>query len=128
MPARRKARGRASAKGRRRGRWSAEVTRHSDALDLESRVFTRSPRAIAASLTRSAQRSRRRKAGPYQSAMSMLTFYINRAGRGLSAARRAKLERAKDELRALHDRAARPAARGSMKRATRKRTSRHSRL
>ena len=120
MPARKTARGRASAKGRRRGRWSAEVTRHSDALDLESRVFTRSPRAIAASLTRSAQRSRRRKAGPYQSAMSMLTFYINRAGRGLSAARRAKLERAKDELRALHGRA----ARGGTKPATRKRTSR----
>jgi Protein of unknown function (DUF3175) len=94
MPARKTARGRASAKGRRRGRWSAEVTRHSGALDLESRAFTRSPREIAASLTRSAQRSRRRKAGPYQSAMSMLTFYINRAGRGLSAARRAKLERA----------------------------------
>ena len=85
-------------------RWSAEVTRHSDALDLESRVFTKSPREIAASLTRSAARSRRRKAAPYQSAMSMLTFYINRAGRGLSASRRAKLEQAKDELRKLHRR------------------------
>jgi Protein of unknown function (DUF3175) len=85
-------------------RWSAEVTRHSDALDLESRVFTKSPPEIAASLMRSAQRSCRRKAGPYQSAMSMLTFYINRGGRGLSAARRAKLERAKDELRKRHGR------------------------
>src|SRR5262245_13671168 len=85
-------------------RWSAEVTGRSDALDLESRVFTKSPRAIAASLSRSAARSRRRKAGAYQSAMSMLTFYINRAGRGLSGARRAKLERAKDELRRMHGR------------------------
>jgi hypothetical protein len=80
----------------RNGRyWSAEVTRRSNALDLEPRVFGRSPRAIAASLKRSAERSRRRKAGPYASAMSMLNFYINRAGRGLTAARKVKLERAK---------------------------------
>jgi hypothetical protein len=90
------------------------VTRRSDALDLESGVFRKSPREIAVSLTRSAQRSRRRKAGPYQSAMSMLTFFINRAGRGLSASRRAKLERAKEELRKLHGR---PAGRATRSRA-----------
>jgi hypothetical protein len=93
------------------------VTRHSDALDLESRVFTKSPREIAASLTRSAQRSRRRKSSPYQSAMSMLTFFINRAGRGLSASRRTKLERAKDELRKMHDRPPRPSRRTARSRA-----------
>jgi hypothetical protein len=84
--------------------WSAEVTRRSNALDLEPQVFQRSPRDIAASLKRSAERSRRRKAGAYQSAMSMLTFYINRAGRGLSASRRSRLERAKTELRRLFGR------------------------
>lgn len=89
----------------RKGRyWSAEVTRRSNALDLEQRVFGRSPRGIAASLKRSAERSRRRKAGPYASAMSMLNFYINRAGRGLTAARKANLERAKQELRKLYGR------------------------
>jgi hypothetical protein len=99
MPARKTARSRKKQSRRpgSRRRWSAEVTRRSDALDLESRVFTKTPRQIATSLMRSAERRRRRKAGPYQSAMSMLTFYINRAGRGLSASRRGKLERAKDE-------------------------------
>jgi hypothetical protein len=103
MPARKTTRSRKTQPRRARTgrRWSAEVTRRSDALDLESRVFTKTPRQIAASLMRSARRSHRRKAGPYQSAMSMLTFYINRAGRGLSASRRAKHERAKDELRKL---------------------------
>ena len=86
-------------------RWSADVTRKSNALDLEAGVFRlRSARAIAASLKRSAERSRRRKAGAYQSAMSMLSFYVNRAGRGLKPAQRRKLERAKDELRRLFDR------------------------
>jgi uncharacterized protein DUF3175 len=81
--------------------WSQRVTRESDALDLERGVFTlASPHAIALSLKRSALRSRRRKANPYRSALSMLTFYVNRAGRTLSAARRRKLERAKHELRA----------------------------
>lgn len=89
----------------RKGRyWSAEVTRRSNALDLEPRVFQGSPRTIAASLKRSAERSRRRKAEPFQSAMSMLNFYINRAGRGLSATRKASLERAKQELRKLYGR------------------------
>jgi len=86
-------------------RWSQEVTRRSNALDLEKAVFKmRSPRAIAQSLRRSAERSRRKKAGPFQSAMSMLNLYINRAGRGLAASRRRALERAKQELRRLYHR------------------------
>jgi hypothetical protein len=81
-------------------KWSQEVTRTSNALDLEAKVFTlRSPKAVAASLKRSALRSKRRKASPYQSAVSMLNFYINRAGLGLSPSRKAVLERAKGELR-----------------------------
>jgi hypothetical protein len=76
------------------------VTRHSDALDLEHAVFKRrGAKAIAASLKRSAEASHRRKGTPYQSAMSMLTFYINRAGRDLPAERKRVLERAKSELR-----------------------------
>ncbi len=83
-------------------RWSQRVTKESNALDLEPGVFTwRDPRRIAASLKRSAEQSDRRKAPPYQSAMSMLTFYLNRAGRGLDPAQRAILEQAKAELRAL---------------------------
>jgi hypothetical protein len=81
------------------------VTRESDALDLKKGVFSkRSPKAIALSLKRSAERSRRRKSDPYRSAMSMLTFYINRAGDTLSAAQRKRLEAAKDELRSLFKR------------------------
>jgi hypothetical protein len=81
-------------------RWSARVTRESDALDLKGGVFKlRDPKRIAASLKRSAQRSRRRKANPYRSALSMLTFYINRAGKNLPASRRKTLQRAKVELR-----------------------------
>jgi len=80
-------------------RWSQRVTRESDALDLERGVFTKSPKAIARSLKRSAERSRRRKSKPYRSAMSMLTFYINRAGHQLTRAQRARLQAAKDELR-----------------------------
>jgi len=84
--------------------WSAAVTRHSNALDLQSRVFTlTNPRQIAASLKRSAENSRRRKGGPYQSAMSMLNFYINRAGRNLPGKQKAVLGRAKKELqKAFH--------------------------
>jgi hypothetical protein len=79
------------------------VTTTSNALDLERKVFKRpTPRAIAASLKRSAERSRRRKGTPYQSAMSMLNFYINRAGRNLPASRRRTLEAAKRELRRLY--------------------------
>ncbi len=81
-------------------RWSARVTEHSNALDLEPKVFrSRSPRKIALSLKQSAEHSKRRKAKPYQSAMSMLNFYINRAGKNLSKSRKRTLERAKDELR-----------------------------
>jgi hypothetical protein len=81
-------------------RGSQAVTEHSHALDLEADVFTLAdPREIAASLKLSAQRSRRRKSEPYRSAMSMLTFYINRAGANLPAKRRRVLERAKAELR-----------------------------
>lgn len=93
--ARRKTKTRASPR-----RWSGRVTRESDALDLKKGVFSkRSPRAIALSLKRSAERSHRRKSDPYRSAMSMLTFYINRAGKSLPTGRRAILNRAKDELR-----------------------------
>ena len=81
-------------------RWSGEVTRNSNALDLEPGVFTwKDPKRIAGSLKRSAERSTRRKADPYRSALSMLTFYINRAGRNLPAAQRRTLQRAKAELR-----------------------------
>jgi hypothetical protein len=85
--------------------WSAEVTRRSDALTLDRGVFTGvDPRKIAASLKRSAERSRRRKGTPYQSAMSMLNFYLNRAGKNVSGKQRRVLERAKRELRALFGR------------------------
>ena len=81
-------------------RWSQHVTETSDALDLKKGVFSlRDPKKIAASLKRSAERSKRRKANPYRSALSMLTFYINRAGRSLPASRRKILTRAKDELK-----------------------------
>ena len=83
--------------------WSQQVTRHSNALDLEPGVFTLDdPREIALSLRRSAERSERRKAGPFRSAMSMLQFYINRAGANLPAKDRERLEMAKDELRGLY--------------------------
>jgi hypothetical protein len=83
-------------------RWSHDVTKKSDALDLEPSVFTKDdPRAIASSLKRSAEQSRRRKSDPYRSAMSMLVFYMNRAGKNLPKQRREKLEAAKDELRSL---------------------------
>jgi len=89
----------------KRQRWSQKVTESSNALDLEAGVFTwDDPRQIALSLQRSAERSDRRKASPFRSAMSMLTFYINRAGTKLSAAQRERLELAKDELRELYGR------------------------
>jgi Protein of unknown function (DUF3175) len=92
---------------RRTGRrWSHEVMERSDALDLEPGVFRKpSARAIALSLRRSAEGSRRRKADPFRSAMSMLSFYINRAGRNLAPGRRRTLQAAKDELRRLYGRA-----------------------
>jgi hypothetical protein len=87
-------------------RWSQRVTRESNALDLERGVFSQGdPRKIALSLKRSAERSARRKSAPFRSAMSMLVFYINRAGRTLPAAQRRRLEKAKEELRGLYGRA-----------------------
>ena len=86
-------------------RWSDRVTKNSNALDLERAVFTSGDaHRIAMSLKRSAERSKRRKATPYQSAMSMLTFYINRAGKGLPQRKLRVLERAKGELRKVFGR------------------------
>lgn len=86
-------------------RWSQHVTQTSHALDLEPGVFTkRNPRAVALSLKRSAEASHERKADPFRSAMSMLNFYLNRAGKRLPAQRRKVLEQAKDELRAVFHR------------------------
>lgn len=100
---RKKAKSTAKTSQRKGKRWSQRVTQESHALMLEEGVFTLgSPRAIAASLKRSADESRQRKSEPYRSAMSMLVFYINRAGKGLSRTRKAKLEKAKDELRHLY--------------------------
>lgn len=83
-------------------RWSSRVTKNSNALDLEPGVFTWSdPKRIAASLKRSAEDSTRRKAPPFQSAMSMLNFYINRAGKSLAVDRKTVLNQARDELRRL---------------------------
>ena len=81
-------------------KWSSEVTKHSNALDLQPEVFKGSPGQIAKSLKESAELSKRRKSSPYRSAMSMLTFYINRGGKNLLPADRKRLEEAKDELRA----------------------------
>src|SRR5207249_10262217 len=97
-----------SSKGRgesKNRRWSARVTKHSNALDLQPKVFrSTNPRRIALSLKRSAQSSKRRKGTPYQSAMSMLNFYINRAGKALPKKQKRILERTKDELRDLFGR------------------------
>jgi len=96
----------AKAKTRSKRKWSGAVTHGSDALDLRKGVFRGTPRAIALSLKRSAERSSRRKAGPFQSAMSMLNFYINRGGKNLTAQQKTKLSKAKDELRKAFHRAA----------------------
>jgi translation initiation factor 2 alpha subunit (eIF-2alpha) len=91
-------------------KWSAQVTRTSHALDLDGGIFTsRDPKRVALSLKRAADHSRRRKSDPYRSAMSMLNFYINRAGRNLSDSRKRLLERAKDELRRLYGKSSRTA-------------------
>ncbi|MGB8340707.1 MAG: DUF3175 domain-containing protein [Chthoniobacterales bacterium] len=93
-------------KARQSPRWSGKVTRRTNALDLEPGVFTfKDPRRIALSLKRSAESSTRRKAAPFQSAMSMLNFYINRAGSGLSVRQKGILEKAKDQLRRAYGRA-----------------------
>ena len=92
-------------------RWSHDVTEQSRALDLEKGVFTLpDPKEIAASLKRSAKASKRRKASPFRSAMSMLVFYINRAGKNLSTADREPLEKAKDELRKAFGKTPKPDA------------------
>ena len=102
--ARRKA-GSPTSRGRTGKRWSQRVTETSDALDLKKGVFSlKDAKKIAASLKRSAQHSRRRKSDPYRSAMSMLTFYMNRAGKNLPASRKRILAKAKDELRAAFGR------------------------
>jgi hypothetical protein len=91
---------RKSTPRQRNRRWSAKVTRHSDALDLEHDVFkSKDPHKIACSLKHSAEHSNRRKGAPYQSAMSMLNFYINRAGKNLPKKQKRILENAKQELR-----------------------------
>jgi len=94
-----------AGKRRQSKKWSAAVTRHSNALDLERKVFAKkTPREIARSLKRSAERSGRRKSSPYRSAMSMLTFYINRAGKKLPKSQLHVLERAKGELSKVFER------------------------
>ena len=99
-PARRKSKPTPSGRRSAGRRWSGRVTRESDALDLKKGVFKlASAKGIAASLKRSAESSHRRKSDPYRSALSMLVFYINRAGKNLPAARRRTLEQAKTELR-----------------------------
>jgi translation initiation factor 2 alpha subunit (eIF-2alpha) len=86
-------------------KWSQDVTEHSNALDLDRDVFTRDdPKSIALSLKRSAEQSKRRKGSPFRSAMSMLTFYINRAGKDLPTTQKKVLEKAKEELRAAFGR------------------------
>jgi len=92
----------ATRKPRQPRKWSTKVTETSDAMDLEDGVFkSDSPNSIAMSVKRSAERSHRRKSSPFRSAMSMLNFYINRAGKNLSASRRKVLEQAKEQLRML---------------------------
>ena len=107
----------------RKKRWSQRVTQTSDALTLEEGVFTRaSSRGIALSLKRSADRSHKRKSSPYRSAMSMLTFYGNRAGKTLPASSKRKLEGAKEELRKLYGKP--PEKKAAKKTAAKKKTAR----
>ncbi|THD48192.1 MAG: DUF3175 domain-containing protein [Bradyrhizobium sp.] len=94
---------------RRRRKWSQEVSEHSDALDIDSKTFSgRNAAAIARSLKRSAQASDRRKSTPFRAAMSMLSFYVNRAGANLSPRQKRTLEAAKNELRKAFGRAPAP--------------------
>ena len=87
----------------RKKRWSQKVTETSDAMTLDEGVFSGSdPRRMARSIKRSAEKSHRRKSSPYRSAMSMITFFLNRGGKGLNATRRKVIETAKDELRQLY--------------------------
>ncbi|WP_216848837.1 DUF3175 domain-containing protein [Pedobacter sp. L105] len=92
--------------GTAKKKWSAEVTEHSDALDLKENVFeSKDPKKIAESLKESAEKSTRKKSSPFRSAMSMLTFYVNRAGKNLDADQKKVLEEAKDKLREAFGRA-----------------------
>lgn len=108
-----------AARKRKANRWSQRVMETSNALDLDKGVFTYDdPRKIARSLKRSAERSQRRKSEPFRSAMSMLNFYMNRAGKNLPEERRARLEKAKDELRALYGKPRRSSERDASRRKT----------
>jgi hypothetical protein len=98
---------RAKTAAKRRGRWVRRVAETSNAMDLPKRIFKGAPSEIARGLKRSALGSRRTKGSKFQSAMSMLNFYLNRAGRGLPARQRRVLDRAKDELRKLFERGSR---------------------
>jgi len=96
---------RATKKAAPKKKWSQEITEHSNALDLEQNVFKKKdPKKVALSLKRSAVHSKRKKSGSYPSAMSMLNFYINRAGKGLTKKDKQPLEKAKSELRKLFHR------------------------
>lgn len=85
-------------------KWSKKVTEESHALALEPKVFTKTPKKMALSLKRSAEKSTQRKSSPFRSAMSMLTFYQNRAGKKLSESQKENIQQAKDELRKLYGR------------------------
>jgi hypothetical protein len=96
--------GKTASKKKAPRKWSRKVNETSDAMDLQQNVFKgNDPKKIAQSLKRSASRSKRKKAGPFQSAMSMLNFYINRGGKNLSASKKKVLNQSKDELRKLFD-------------------------
>jgi hypothetical protein len=106
MTAKKKPAAKKKAVKKKTRKWSAKVTESSDAMTLQKSVFKKSPHAIALSLKRSAEKSHRRKSAPFRSAMSMLTFYINRAGKNLTSAQRKKLDVTKDELRKVFHREA----------------------
>jgi hypothetical protein len=96
--------GKTASKKKAPRKWSRKVNETSDAMDLQQNVFKgNDPKKIAQSLKRSASRSKRKKAGPFQSAMSMLNFYINRGGKNLSASKKKVLNQSKEELRKLFD-------------------------
>ena len=104
-PASKKSSPKKAAKKAAPKRWSKKVTETSDAMDLEKDIFkSKDPKKIAASVKSSAEKSKRKKAGPFQSAMSMINFYENRAGENLSAAQKKVLDNSKNELRKLFGR------------------------
>jgi hypothetical protein len=94
-----------TATGKTPKKWSKSVTEHSNAMDLEKDIFkSKDPKKIAASVKKSAEESKRKKAGPFQSAMSMINFYENRGGKNISAAQKKVLDKSKEELRKLYGR------------------------